>query len=189
MVRLRPGFRPLTAGDLPLLHKWLQREHVRRWWDEGRTYEEVAAHYLPAIEGREPTDLYSILLDDRPVGLIQTYLVSDYPDYAELVQVGAGVAGVDLFVAEEALAGRGLGSEALRAFTRDVVFARPETTACVADPDVRNAASVRAFEKAGFRVVREFVDPADGERHALVRLERAVPGGGLDRVYHRRRER
>ena len=162
---------------------------MQRWWNEARTYEEVAARYLPAIEGREPTDLFLILLDDRPVGFIQTYLVSDYPDYAELVQVGAGVAGVDLFLAEEELTGRGLGSEALRAFAREVVFARPETSACVADPDVRNAASIRAFEKAGFRVVREFVDPADGERHALVRLERAVAGGGGDRVYHRRRER
>ena len=54
----------------------------------------------------------------------------------------------------------------------DVVFARPETTSCCADPDAENVASIRAFEKAGFRVVREFVDPEDGQVHALVRRDR-----------------
>jgi hypothetical protein len=33
-------------------------------------------------------------------------------------------------------------------------------------------ASVRAFEKAGFRLVREFLDPEDGKRHVLVRRDR-----------------
>jgi RimJ/RimL family protein N-acetyltransferase len=168
------GFRPLREADLRLVHEWLQREHVRRWWDEHEMYEDVVEHYLPAIEGRKPTDLYLILLDDRPAGFIQAYLVSDHPEFAELVGVGAGVAGVDLFIAEEELTGKGLGTEVLRRFVDDVVFAEPGTVACIADPDVRNVASIRAFEKAGFRRVGEFVDPNDGENHALVRLDRSI---------------
>jgi RimJ/RimL family protein N-acetyltransferase len=70
------------------------------------------------------------------------------------------------------LTGRGLGSEVLRRFVADVVFARPETTSCVADPDARNIASLRAFEKAGFRQVKSVVEPEDGQTHALVRLDR-----------------
>jgi RimJ/RimL family protein N-acetyltransferase len=172
---MKLGFRRLTAADLRLLHEWLQREHVRRWWSEDDAYEAVVEHYVPAIEGRDPTDPYLILLDDRPVGFIQTYLVSDYPDYAERVDVGGEVAGVDLFIADEAMVGKGIGSEALHVFTRDIVFSRPATTACVADPDVRNLVSIRAFEKAGFRIVKEFFDPSDDERHALLRLDRESP--------------
>ena len=108
---------------------------------------------------------------------MQTYLVADYPEYATLVGVGPDVAGVDLFVAEADLVGRGIGSEMLRRFVAEVVFARPATIACVADPDVRNLASVRAFEKAGFTAGREFVDPSDGQTHVLVRRDRGlVPG-------------
>ena len=154
------------------MYEWLQREHVRRWWDKHESYEDVVRHYLPAIEGRRPVDLYLILLDGRPVGFIQAYLVADHPDFAALVGLGAGVAGVDLLIGEEELTGKGLGTDVLRAFVRDVVFAEPGTTACIADPDVRNTASIRAFEKAGFRRVGEFFDPADGELHALVRLDR-----------------
>ncbi|MDX6412208.1 MAG: Acetyltransferase domain [Gaiellaceae bacterium] len=43
----------------------------------------------------------------------------------------------------------------------------------IADPDAENLASLRAFEKAGFWVVRQFVDPTDHDRvHALLRLDR-----------------
>jgi aminoglycoside 6'-N-acetyltransferase len=166
------GFRRLGRDDLGLMYEWLRREHVRRWWDEHSSYEDVARHYLPAIEGRRPTDLYLILLDDRPVGFIQSYLLADHPDFAALVGLGAGVAGVDLFVGEEELTRKGLGTEVLRRFVSDVVFAEPGTTACIADPDVHNAASLRAFEKAGFRRVGEFLDPEDGQLHAVVRLDR-----------------
>jgi len=170
---VRIGFRPLTADDLPLLYEWLQREHVQRWWTDRETYDEVVQHYLPAIEGSEPTDLYLILSEGLPVGFIQTYRVSDYPEYRDLVAVEEGVAGVDLFVAEPELTGRGFGSEALRRFVADIVFSDPEIHACVADPDAENIASLRAFEKAGFRVVRRFVDPNDHDKlHALLRLDR-----------------
>ena len=170
---MRIGFRPLTTSDLPLLYEWLQREHVKRWWTDRETYDEVVQHYLPEIEGSRPTDPYLILLEDRPAGFIQTYRVSDYPEYRELVNVGDGVAGVDLFVAEPELTGRGFGSEALRRFADDIVFSDPGIHACIADPDAENVASLRAFGKAGFRVVRQFVDPSDHDRlHALLRLER-----------------
>jgi aminoglycoside 6'-N-acetyltransferase Ib len=165
-------FRSLEVGDLGLMHEWLQRPHVRRWWSKHETYESVVEHYLPAIKGRKRVDLYLILLEDRPIGFIQTYLVADHADFAKVVGFGAGVAGVDLFIAEEELTGTGLGPEVLRTFVRDVVFAKPGTTACIADPDVRNLVSIRAFEKAGFRRVRNFFDPYDDELHALVRLER-----------------
>jgi aminoglycoside 6'-N-acetyltransferase len=166
------GFRALGRDDLRLMREWLRRDHVRRWWDEHQSDEDVLAHYLPAVEGRRPVDLYLILLDGRPIGFIQSYLLADHPDFAERVGLGAGVAGVDLFIGEEELTGKGLGVEVLRRFVRDVVFAEPATIACIADPDIRNTASIRAFEKAGFRRVGEFHDPGDGQLHALVRLDR-----------------
>ena len=168
---LRIAFRPLTNDDLPLLHDWLCLEHVRRWWGEPGRLEDTVAEYLPAVEGREPTDLYCILVDGRPVGLVQTYLVADYPDYAALLGVAEeGIAGVDLLVADPDLTGRGLGTAVIRTFTRDVVLARSGTVACTADPDLRNIASIRAFEKAGFTRANEFVDPEDGQVHALMLL-------------------
>jgi aminoglycoside 6'-N-acetyltransferase len=166
------SFRPLVESDLPLLNDWFQREHVRRWWhEEPTTLAATRDRYLPALEGRDPTDLYLILVDERPVGMIQDYLVTDYPEFERLVGPAAGIAGIDVLIGEAELTGRGLGTEAIRAFVRDVVFARPETTACVANPEAGNVASLRAFAKAGFRDLGEVVE--DGRPCRLVRLDRA----------------
>ena len=164
------GFRPLEPVDLPLVLEWFGREHVRRWWDGGRDEEGVAAEYLEAIEGRDPTDLYLIVLDEQPVGMIETYIVADHPEWQALVRAGPGVAGVDLFIGEEELTGRGFGVEILCAFTRDVVFARAPVRAVVAGIDVENTRSLRAFAKAGFEPVLDFIE--DGRQHRLLRLER-----------------
>jgi aminoglycoside 6'-N-acetyltransferase len=163
-------FKPMVEGDLALFHAWLQREHVKRWWRDRETYEEVREHYLPGIEGREPTDHYLIVLDGRPVGVIQTYLAADYPEWQSIVETGEGVAGVDLAIGEEELIGRGLGPQVLAQFARDVVFARPGTTALVATVEEPNRRSWRAFEKAGFRHVRDVEE--DGLPHRLMRLDR-----------------
>jgi aminoglycoside 6'-N-acetyltransferase len=163
------GFRPLGRDDLPLVHAWLSREHVASWWGGAPTFAEVEAEYLPGIAGSEPVELFAILGDGAPIGVIQTYRVADHPE-AWPFDVGPGAAGVDLYIGEPELIGRGLGPDVLRRFVAEVVFADPETTACVADPDVGNRASIRAFEKAGFTTVGTM--EVDGKVERVLRLER-----------------
>ena len=153
-------FRPLAEDDLPLVEEWLRRDHVARWWRDD------IAEYRAALEGREPTDHFMIVVDGCAIGMIQTYLVSDYPEWEEVVQVGEGVAGVDLMIGEEELIGRGLGPQILSAFACDLVAA-PSIVATVEEPNRR---SWRAFEKAGFRYVRDVEE--DGVPHRLMRLDR-----------------
>ena len=161
------AFEPLRREDLPLLRDWLGRDHVRRWWREP---DDSLAHYEDALAGRDPTDNYLIVLDGRPIGMIQTYVVSDHPEWEAVVHVGPGVSGVDLMIGEAKLTGRGIGPRILVHFAQEVVFARPETQALVAAVDEDNRASWRAFEKAGFRYVRD-VDE-EGRPHRLMRLDR-----------------
>jgi len=163
----------MGRDDLPLLAAWLGRPHVRRWYGERGSLDDVVAYYGPSIEGQEPRDHYVVELEGRAVGMLQTYVVADHPEYAAVIGIrDRHTAGADILIGEEELTGFGLGTEILMRFVRDVVFARPETTRCVADPDLGNVASVRAFEKAGFVRIAEFVDPEDGRLHALLELTR-----------------
>jgi aminoglycoside 6'-N-acetyltransferase len=128
------------------------------------------AEYRAAIAGREPTDHFLIVVGGEPVGMIQTYLVSDYPEWDEVVQVGAGVAGADLLIGEAERTGGGLGPRVLSEFAREVVFARPDVHAVVATVEEANRRSWRAFEKAGFLHVRDVEE--DGVSCRLIRLDR-----------------
>src|SRR5262249_58922301 len=96
-----------------------------------------------------------IVLAGGRVGMAEPYLVWAHPDWGAIVQVGDGVAGVDLLIGEEGLIGRGLGPQVLEAFTREVVFGRRATHACVAAVEEANRRSWRAFEKAGFPYLRD----------------------------------
>ena len=160
-------FEPLREEHLELVRAWLDRPHVRLWW---RDPDESVGHAADALAGRDASAYYLIVLDARPVGMIETYLVSDHPEWEEVVGPGEGLAGVDLLIGEEDTAGRGLGPRVLDQFVREVIFAVPETEACVATIEEANRRSWRAFEKAGFRHVRD-VDE-DGLPHRLMRLER-----------------
>ena len=153
-------FRTITEGDVPQLQEWLGREHVTEWWRN-----EDATRYLA-----QPHEHHLILVDGRPAGMIQTYLVDDYPEWKDVVGDEPNLAGVDLFIGEEDLVGVGVGPKVLSAFVEQVVFARPETAAAVATVEEPNRRSWRAFEKAGFRNVRDVEE--EGLPHRLMRRDR-----------------
>ncbi len=160
------AFEPLRREDLPLVREWLGREHVRRWWRDG---DRSLQHAEDALAGRDRTRYFVIVVDGRPVGMIQTYLLSDEPEWAALIGEGPDGAGLDLLIGEEDAVGRGLGPQVLAQFAREVVFTSARTTALVATVDEANRRSWRAFEKAGFEHVRDVEE--DGLPHRLMRLE------------------
>jgi len=166
------GFERLKLSDLPLMHRWLNAPHVARWWyAEGSTYPEVEETYVPCIEGRDPTEPYLILYDGLPIGYVQAYRISDDPDYARLVEV-ENSAGVDMFVGEEEFLHRGLGSHILRRFLREVVFVNDDVEVCVIGPEPKNAAAIRAYEKAGCRYFKTIQVPGEPEPEYLMWISR-----------------
>lgn len=132
------AFEPVLAEHLPLVREWLGRPDVRRWWHDP---DRSLGHVEDALAGRDATVYYLIVVGGRPVGLIQAYLVSDFPEWEEVVGPGQGLAGVDLLIGEEEDAGRGLGPQVLEQFAREIVFARPQTQALVATVEEANRRS------------------------------------------------
>lgn len=120
---------------------------MRRWWRDTDTLEQTAAYYSLPLRGEEPTDHYVIVVDGRDVGMIQTYLAADYPEWGAFVDDPERVAGTDVLIGEEDLVGHGLGPRIIESFVREQK-PRPAFAATV---EVGNRRSWRAFEKAGFR--------------------------------------
>ncbi len=150
------------------MQRWLSEPHVYAWWHQALDLAGVAKKYEPRIAGTEPTHVYIIDSASGPIGFIQWYRWSDYPEHA--VQLGAerSAAGVDLAVGDRRLIGRGLGPQIIREFLDTRVWPQPDIAAVVVDIDARNARSLRAFEKAGFsRAATIQLEGEDFERNIL----------------------
>lgn len=147
------AFRPLQRGDLPLLATWLARAHVSVWWREDADPASVEAKYGPCIDGADPTEVFVIEKDDRPIGIIQRYLIDDEPKWkAALEPAGAqdNAAGIDYLIGEEDEVGHGTGPEMISAFVRILWRHYPAATQVVVSVQQANRRSWRALEKAGF---------------------------------------
>ena len=156
---------------------------MRRWYDD------VAAEAYPddtiedrrrALRGEDPTDYFVIELDGRRIGEIQSYRVDDDPEYAAMVALDRPALGIDVFIGEPDLIGRGHGPTLIRAFLRDFGFPRYGVDLCVIGPAMSNVAAIRAYEKVGFRFLKTYLEPDSREPpHYLMELTRAELDAGV----------
>jgi aminoglycoside 6'-N-acetyltransferase len=148
------SFRPLHRSDLPRLQQWLSAPHVDAWWHQPLDLIRLEQKYGPRIDGTEPVHVFIIEHEAAPIGWIQWYRWSDYPEHAAQLDAGPGAAGLDLAIGEVSSISKGLGPKAIRQFVLGVIAADPGITSVVTDPEERNGRSWRAFAKAGFVPLR-----------------------------------
>src|SRR4051812_19833801 len=153
------GFLPMSPADLPLVARWLAAPHVAQWWKDAADFEFVSGDL-------EHHDLaqFIVALEERPLGYLQCYRMSEW--HAGFGVQPSGTRGLDQFIGEPEMVGRGHGSAFIRKFIDDLIAAG--TPRVVTDPDPANARAIRAYEKAGFARDRE-VDTPDGCALLMVR--------------------
>lgn len=158
-VRLRD----VTPEDLVLIERWVRADHVRRFWGEPdeniRLFRRPPAGMCCAL----------IAVDGRKVGLV----VWQHPSRQELDEVGLKeipetVIDIDIMIGEEDAVGRGIGPAAVD-LVAEAALADPLVPFVMAGISVDNGASRRAFEKAGFRMEREFDDVPGGRCTLMIR--------------------
>jgi RimJ/RimL family protein N-acetyltransferase len=164
------SFRALERSDFPLLQRWLSEPHVNAWWHDALDLAGLEQKYGRRIDGIEPTHVFIIEHESRPIGWIQWYRWSDYPKHAAKLQAEPNAAGIDLSIGEVSVVGKGIGSSAIREFILNVVSVEPGITAIVTDPEERNGRSCRAFEKAGFIPVRTVELEGENVRRRIMHL-------------------
>jgi aminoglycoside 6'-N-acetyltransferase len=160
------GFLPLAPEHLGLLHGWLQQPHVRAFWDDGeRTLQQVREHYLGTDQGAER---FVLTLAGRAAGYVQAYAVGPADDFARWRGEAGDTWGMDLLLGDVADTGRGWGPQAIGTFVQFWQQRHPGLRRMLADPDARNMAAVRAYQKAGFAVLDEY--GASAERLLILAL-------------------
>jgi aminoglycoside 6'-N-acetyltransferase len=165
------AFRPLAESDLADLHVWLNRPHLRAFFQKTPISEaEIDRKYGPYARRERPARCHLALLDGRVFGYLQCYRIADYPDWAVLIGEDKGI-GADLAILDPGLIGKGLGKAMLGAYLRDVAFPLfPGESECFIGHERANVAGWRNSESLGFRYVRDFLE--DGVETRLYVLPR-----------------
>ena len=162
MVSADYEFMPMTSADLPLIRRWLETPHVSQWWHDPAEQFELVSGDLDHPDMAQ----YLVASDGRPFAYLQCYNLSDWntgfgpqPD---------GTRGLDQFIGEADMLGRGHGSAFIRVFTEQLLA--KGTPRVVIDPDPANARAIKAYARAGFSKDR-VVDTPDGPALLMVRDE------------------
>ena len=175
-------FRPLRREDFALLGRWLTEPLVRRWWNHDPSPEAIERDFGPAVDGTDPGEVCLALLDGRPFGLVQRYVIADTPAYLEelatVVAVPPGALSVDYLIGEPALRGRGLGARTVAAFVEEAWARYPDAAEVLVPVSAANEGSWRTLERAGLVRVAEGElepdNPVDDRRHVLYAIRRPV---------------
>ena len=147
--------------DSDKLLRWLAEPHVAKWWGE-------AAHAMQHVRESAPDSHALIVADGTPVG----YLCWQEPpkeelEEADLTDLPSGLVDIDILIGDADLLGQGIGSRAL-----ELLLARFRYNPAVAfaglGTSVSNTNAIRCYEKAGFRLHREFQDPEWGPCKYLI---------------------
>jgi aminoglycoside 6'-N-acetyltransferase len=154
-------FRAMSVEDLPMVRRWLEAPHVREWWGDPDTQFALVSEDLthPAM------DQFIVAAGDRPFAYLQCYDPAAWPD-SGLGMQPAGARGIDQFIGEVDMIGRGHGSTLIRSIVDKLL--REGTPRVMTDPDPANIRAVRAYEKAGFQK-SHVVETPDGCALLMVR--------------------
>ena len=161
--RLRPVD---PEADVELVHAWMNDPEVARFWELGVPAGRIAAYLCEQIGSAHSTP-YIGELDGAPMSYWELYR-ADLDPLARHYPARRGDAGVHLLLGSTGFRGRGLGTRLLATVAGWQLAADPAATRVVAEPDVHNERSIRAFERAGFRRVTD-IDLPDKRAALMVR--------------------
>lgn len=158
-------FKPLHESHFPLLLKWLETPHVKKWWDQDVVYtlDLVKEKFGKHIHGlalsknsNHKTYAYIICANKEMIGYIQAYNAHDFAQEngLNLSSISGSVCGVDLFIGEQPFLHKGWGTRILNEFQEQILA--PHFDWCLIDPAKDNLVAIKAFKKAGFKIFEQF---------------------------------
>ncbi|MEV5934831.1 GNAT family N-acetyltransferase [Streptomyces sp. NPDC093250] len=157
--------------DLPLLARWMNDPAVAAFWELSGPPARTADHVRAQLTGDGRSVPCLGVLDGTPMSYWEIYR-ADLDPLARHYPARPYDTGLHVLIGAPGDRGRGLGGLLLRTVADLALDHRPASSRVVAEPDLRNTASVSAFLKAGFRFFAEADLPT--KRAALMIRDRSL---------------
>ena len=150
------SLRPMTVEEIPTFYQWAAQSEATPFWygelqgDKVPTYEEFLKDWKRCyFNSSEPEKgrSFVILVGDRAIGQINHNEIKRGDNSVEL----------DIIIAEDRDKNKGYGSDALQILSRHL-FQEMNIQKCWIEVITKNPRAIRAYQKAGFRKTKKFVD-------------------------------
>lgn len=153
------------------IFSWLRKPHIQMFWDNSEAHRADIDIFM---EGRKiPSPYFDGIFDywigmqkNRPFCMMMSNKVcvdDNVPDiWKENLSISAHTVSLDFMIGEESFLGKGLAHLAINAFISFYLL-KIDTKADTffIDPDKENYKAIRAYERAGFTKIGEFL-PTEG---------------------------
>jgi len=137
------------GSDLALLHRWMHAPHVADAWGQAWTRQRWAEELQAQLAGEVSRPCLASY-EGEPVAYLEIYRAAR-DRLGAYYEAHPHDLGVHIAIGDAERIGRGLGRRLLRVVADGLLAADPACPRIVAEPDVVNTASIRAFTAAGFQ--------------------------------------
>lgn len=144
-------FKPLMHADMSLLQEWFAYPHVKKWWPIPQE-EEYFTSFLQRIKA-DNTMAYLVCCNTMPIGYIQYYYIDKVTKKLGgwLPALPPYTIGTDQFIGDPLYIGKGYGTQFIQQFiTQFLPTHEPQAHTVIVDPDPKNHAAIRCYQKVGF---------------------------------------
>lgn len=147
--------RMMTTNDFYLMVKWLNNQKVLEFYEEPpSSLERVINKYGPRIKGEHYVTPCIVKYKNQPIGYMQYYKIQETDLKKYELPNNQDIYGIDQFIGEPQLWGRGIGSIMIRKMV-DYLLDDKGAAMIVLDVKKTNKRAISSYEKCGFKQMKE----------------------------------
>ncbi len=172
-------FKPAVESQRELIHQWLQQDYISEWiHGQGlqNTLSGLEKFFQYQAKG-EALDRQTKITQhwigydgDKPfVYLLTSNVFKNTADpYAKYSELDGPAITLDIFIGNTEYLGKGLASTVIKEFLQSQFS---DVSEVFIDPEKDNVRATHVYQKAGFRIVGEFIAPWHPVPHHIMKLD------------------
>ncbi len=147
------SFRPASESQKPLIQSWLKQEHIKKWL-HGAGLKNTLEDLDKSFKEKSIFTHWIAYSKETPFAYLLTSEMEE------------GIT-LDLFICDLTYLGKGLATPMIQEF---LITHFPHASEVLIDPEAANTRAIHVYQKAGFKIVREFIASWNPVPHYEMRL-------------------